>query len=293
MKAALLIAALLPAAAFAESAGTLDKVRATGQITIGTREASTPFNFIDDDGRYSGLGWDISQRVVERLRLTLDQPGLIIRTFPLNPQTRVALVANHTVDLECSSTTNTPERQRQVSFSTDYFIAGTRLLTHKDSDINDISDLRGKKVVVEAGTTAERLLRSLNSKNATGVNILLSKDTISNFAMLETGRADASLGDDIIFFGNIALAKNPTDWKVAGTPQSIEAYGCMMRKGDAKFKAIVDAVIRDMRNSGEMYTLYNKYFSEKIKVRGGMTLNIPLSSENEPLYPTHNYGAVQ
>lgn len=286
----LLLAAQLVAA---QTTGTLDKIKATGAITLGTREASTPFNFIDDSGKQAGFGWEISQRIAERAKQELGLSALEIKTLNLTPQTRIPLVANETVDLECSSTTNNMQRQQQVAFSNTFFVVGTRLLTRKDSGIHDFADLKGKTVVVEAGTTSERLLRTLNTEKNLGVSILLSKDTISNFTTVETGRAVASMGDDIIFYGNIALAKKPDLWTVVGTPQSLEAYGCMMRKDDPEFKKLADGVIAEMQKSGEMNKLYDKYFNTRINVSGGMEIPAPLSSENALLYKNPNDKAFQ
>lgn len=285
-----LLAAQLVAA---QTTGTLDKIKATGAITLGTREASTPFNFIDDSGKQSGFGWEISQRIADRAKQELGLSAFEIKMLNLTPQTRIPLVANETVDLECSSTTNNLQRQQQVAFSNTFFVVGTRLLVRKDSGIHDFADLKGKTVVVEAGTTSERLLRTLNTEKNLGVSILLSKDTISNFTTVETGRAVASMGDDIIFYGNIALAKKPDLWTVVGTPQSLEAYGCMMRKDDPEFKKLADGVIIEMQKSGEMNKLYDKYFNTRINVSGGMEIPAPLSSENAQLYKNPNDKAFQ
>jgi len=277
----------------AHAAGTLDKIKATGAITLGTREASTPFNFIDDNGNHAGFGWEISQRIAQRAQQELGLQALQINTLNLTPQTRIALVANQTVDLECSSTTNNTERQKQVAFSNTFFVVGTRLLTRKDSGVHDFADLAGKSVVVEAGTTSERLLRSLNSEKNLDIRILLSKDNISNFTTVETGRAVASMGDDIMFYGNIATAKKPELWTVVGTPQSLEAYGCMLRKDDPAFKKLADEVIVGMQKSGEMHQLYDKYFNTRINVKGGLQIHAPLSAENAKLYQNPNDRALQ
>lgn len=295
MKTVLAVAPLLLVAqlTMAQTTGTLDKIKATGAITLGTREASTPFNFIDDSGNHAGFGWEISLRIAKRAQQEAGLADLQINTLNLTPQTRIPLVANQTVDLECSSTTNNTERQKQVSFSNTFFVVGTRLLTRKDSGIHDFADLKGKTVVVEAGTTSERLLRTLNSEKDLGISILLSKDTISNFTTVETGRAVASMGDDIIFYGNIATAKKPDLWTVVGTPQSLEAYGCMMRKDDPAFKKLADSVIAEMQKTGEMHKLYDKYFNTRINVNGGLEIPAPLSTENAHLYQNPNDRAFQ
>ena len=263
--------------------GTLKKINDTGTITIATRSASIPFNFLDDDNQQVGYAWEISQRIVERVKQQLKLPSLQVKALEVTPQTRIPLVANQTVDLECSSTTNNLERQNQVSFSNTFFIVGSRLLVRKNSGIKHWADLIGKNVVVSAGTTSERLLRKLNEEKKWGINIILAKDINENFLTVETGRAAAAMQDDIILYINIARARKPADWEVVGVPQQKEAYGCTLRKGDTAFKKVVDDVIAGMMRSGEMARLYEKYFQKPIAVKGGVTIGLPMSPEMQEL----------
>jgi len=263
--------------------GTLKKIKDTGTITVATRGASIPFNYLDDNNKQAGFAWEISQRVVEQVKKDLKLAKLEVKTLEVTPQTRIPLVANQTVDLECSSTTNNAERQNQVSFSTTFFVVGARLLVRKSSGIKHWSDLVGQNVVVSAGTTAERMLRQLNEKNKWGINIILAKDINENFLTVETGRAVAATQDDIILFSNIARARNPADWEVVGVPQQKEAYGCMLRKGDVTFKKLVDGVITGMMRSGEFASLYEKYFLKPIAVKGNVTVNFPMSPDMQEL----------
>jgi len=289
----LLLSMSLAGAAHGQSLdGTLKKIRDTGTITIATRGASIPFNYLDDDNRQTGYAWEISQRVVERVKQQLKLPALQVKALEVTPQTRIPLVANQTVDLECSSTTNNLERQSQVSFSNTFFIVGSRLLVRKNSGIKHWADLIGKNVVVSAGTTSERLLRKLNEEKKWGINILLAKDINENFLTVETGRAAAAMQDDIILYSNIARARKPGDWEVVGAPQQKEAYGCMLRKGDAAFKKIVDDVVAGMMRSGEMTKLYEKYFLKPIDVKGGVTIGLPMSAEMQDLLQHPNDQAL-
>ena len=266
-------------AAWAQPSPTLDKIKATGVVAVGTREASIPFNYLDDKNRQAGLSWEIALKVVDALRSRLKMPDLRVNPVNVTPQTRIPLVANGTLDLECSSTTNNTERQRQVSFSNTFFVVGSRLLVRKDSGIRDWPDVAGKNVVVSAGTTAERILRKLSSDNNWQVNIILAKDISENFLMVETGRAVAAMQDDVILYSNIARAKNPALWQVVGTPQQREAYACMLRRDDAVFKAMVDGIIADLMRDGGYEALYTKYFLKEIAVKGGITVNLPLSDD--------------
>lgn len=279
--------------AAAPLSGTLEKIRATNSITLGTRSASVPFNYLDDNNKQAGYAWEIGQRVVDRVKKDLNLPNLQVKTIEVTPQTRIPLVANQTVDLECSSTTHNTERERQVSFSNTFFVVGSRLLVRKNSGIKYWADLVGKNVVVSAGTTAERLLRQANEKNGWGINVMLAKDINENFLMVETGRAQASMQDDVILFGNIARANRPYDWDVVGVPMAREAYACMLRKDDTQFKAVVDDVIARMMKSGEMEKLYMKYFLSKISVKGGVTVGMPVPSEMWELFKNPNDRAFQ
>jgi len=279
--------------ASAQEAGTLAKIKQTGAITLGAREASIPFNYMDDNQKQAGYAWEISLRVADAVKKHLKLQKLDIRTVTLTPQTRIPLVANNTVDLECSSTTNNLERQKQVSFSTTFYVVGARLLVRRNSGIKHWADLIGKNVVVSAGTTSERLLRKLNADNNWGINIILAKDINENFLTVETGRAVASMQDDVILYSNIARAKDPTAWEVVGIPQQREAYGCMMRKDDLAFKKIVDDTIIGMMKSGEMEKLYQKYFTSTILVKGALLINRPMSPEMQDLFKNPNDKAFQ
>jgi glutamate/aspartate transport system substrate-binding protein len=272
----------------ARQASTLDKIRQTGTITLGTREASIPFNYLDDDQEHAGFSWEIANRVVDAVKQELKLPDLAVKMMTVTPQTRIPLVANQTVDLECSSTTHNLEREQQVSFSNTFFIVGARLLVRKDSGIQDWPDVANKRVIVSSGTTAARLLRKLNSDKRWDIDILLAKDINENFMMVETGRAVASVQDDIILYSNIARARDPQAWEVVGAPLQREAYACMLRKGDAEFKRLVDDVIAGMMTSGEMARLYTKYFQTTINVRGGLSIDQPLSEDMRELFKDPN-----
>jgi glutamate/aspartate transport system substrate-binding protein len=275
-------------AATAQESATLDKIQQRGVIALGVRDASVPFNYLDDGNKQAGYSWEIALRVTETVKQRLKKPDLATESITVAPPTRIQLVANQTVDLECSSTTNNLERQRQVSFSNSFFVVAARLLVKKRTGVKQWSDLAGKTVVVSSGTTAERLLRKLNADNGWNITILLAKDIGENFLAVETGRALAAVQDDVILYSNIARARNPADWEVVGVPVHREAYACMMRKDDPAFKALVDDVIAGMMRSGEMEQLYRKYFIDPIAVKGGVSINFPMSEDVRGLFKNPN-----
>lgn len=274
------LAALLSMAAptYAQDAATtLKKVEETGTFTIATRAASIPFNYLDDDNKQTGFAWEIAQRVADKVKATVARKDVQIRTMEVTPQTRIPLVSNQTVDLECSSTTHSLERENQVNFSTSFFVVGTRMLVPASSSIKNWDDIAGKNIVVSAGTTAERLLRRLNEEEKWNVNIVLGKDIDNTFMTVQTGRAAAALMDDMVLYSLVARSRDPKAWNVVGDVLQPEAYACMLRKGDTEFKALVDGVITGMMKSGEITKLYNKYFLSPIKVRGGFNINAAMS----------------
>jgi glutamate/aspartate transport system substrate-binding protein len=285
--AVLIGAGAIAGAAQAQESGTLKKIKDSGTITLGVRESSIPFNYSVDGVRQAGYSYDIMKHAVEAVKAELKMPNLQIKEIPVTPQNRITLLQNGTIDLECSSTTNNLERQKQVSFSNTIFIIGTRLMTKKGSGIKDFADLKGKNVVTTAGTTSERLLRKMNDEKNMGMNIISAKEHGQSFLTLESGRAVAFMMDDALLYGERAKARNPDDWVVVGTPQSREAYGCMLRRDDAPFKKVVDGAIVKLMKSGEINQLYHKWFQEPVPPKG-LNLLFPLSDDMKQLFKNPN-----
>ena len=283
---AAIAAALISTPVFAaELTGTLKKIKESGTITLGHRDASIPFSYIaDGSGKPVGYSHDIQLAIVKAVEkdLGMKEGELKVKYNLVTSQTRIPLVQNGTVDVECGSTTNNVERQQQVDFSVGIFEIGTRLLSKKDSTYKDFADLKGKNVVTTAGTTSERILKSMNADKQMGMNVISAKDHGESFQMLESGRAVAFMMDDALLAGEMAKAKKHTDWAVTGTPQSYEIYGCMMRKGDPDFKKAVDDAIVATYKSGEINKIYDKWFQQPIPPKG-LNLQFPMSDELKTL----------
>ncbi|AFJ84945.1 MULTISPECIES: glutamate/aspartate ABC transporter substrate-binding protein [Burkholderia] len=292
-KAVLMIAALCAFAsgAHAQETGTLKKIKDTGVIALGHRESSIPFSYYDQNQQVVGYSRDFQMKVVDAVKKKLNLPSLQVKNIPVTSQNRIPLVQNGTVDIECGSTTNNLERQQQAAFSDTIFVIGTRLMTKKDSGVKDFADLKGKTVVTTAGTTSERLLRKMNNDKQLGMSIISAKDHGDSFNTLESGRAVAFMMDDALLAGERAKAKQPGEWVIVGTPQSEEAYGCMMRKGDADFKKVVDEAISQVEKSGEAAKIYAKWFENPIPPKG-LNLNFPLSDSMKKLYANPNDKAL-
>ena len=283
----LALCASLVQPALAQESATLAKIKSSGTIALGHRESSIPFSYYDDKQQVVGYSQELMLKVVDAVKAELKLPALALKLTPVTSQNRIPLIQNGTVDIECGSTTNNTERARQVAFSNTIFIIGTRLMTKKESGVKDFPDLAGKNVVTTAGTTSERLIRKMNEEKKLGMNIISAKDHGESFLTLETGRAVAFMMDDALLYGELAKAKRPADWTITGTPQSFEAYGCMMRKDDPGFKKLVDAALAKAMTSGEAEAIYKKWFTQPIPPKG-LNLNFPPSDAMLKLYKAPN-----
>ncbi|MGF6922496.1 glutamate/aspartate ABC transporter substrate-binding protein [Paraburkholderia sp. 40] len=292
-KAALLLATLglFTVGAHAQDSGTLKKIKDTGVISLGHRESSIPFSFYDDKQNVIGYSQDYATKIVEAVKQKLNMPNLKVKLVPVTSQNRIPLVQNGTVDIECGSTTNNLERQQQAAFTNTIFVIGTRLMTKKDSGIKDFPDLKGKTVVTTAGTTSERLLRKMNQDKNMGMNIISAKDHGESFLTLSTGRAAAFMMDDALLAGERAKSSNPGDFVIVGTPQSREAYGCMLRKNDPDFKKVADDAIAKVQTSGEGEQIYKRWFESPIPPKG-LNLNFPMSDDMRALFKNPNDKAI-
>jgi len=289
----LVTAALLLVAAGAQAADgdTLKKIKETGVISLGHRESSIPFSYTDGK-EVMGYSQEIMMLIVDKVKSDLKMPNLQVKLTPITSQNRIPLVQNGTIDIECGSTTNNLERQKQVAFSNSIFIYGIRMLTKKDSGVKSLDDLKGKNVVTTAGTTGERLLVKMNGEKNMNMNLISTKDHGQSFLILETGRAAAFVMDEPLLYGERTKAKNASEWVVAGEPLQEENYACMSRKDDASFKKLADGVIADLQTSGRGEKLYNKWFTAPVPPRG-INLNYPLSDDMKALFAAPNDKAFQ
>lgn len=262
-----------------ELTGTLKKIKDTGSITISHRDGSIPFSYYDDKQQVVGYAYEICLYIAEEIKRELKMPKLEIKLNPVTSATRIPLIANGTVDLECGSTTNNAERQKQAEFGHTYYLTASRYVTKTASGIKDIAGLKGKTVVSTAGTVNLKQLIEDNKRLNLDMNILTAKDHPEGFLMVESGRAAAFVMDDILLAGLVANSKAPKDYVISADAFSKpEPYGFMMRRDDPDFKKVVDAATTKLYTSPEMQALYSKWFEKPIPPKG-LNLNQPLSPE--------------
>ncbi|MCZ2498499.1 transporter substrate-binding domain-containing protein [Xylophilus sp. Kf1] len=276
--ASLLACSFLGTAAQAQTASTLDKVKAAGFITVAYREASIPFSYLADGQNPTGFAWEICGRIVDEVKKATGRADLQVKTQSVTSANRVPLLQNGTIDIECGSTTNNSERGKQVQFATNYFYTGTRYLVKAGSPIKSLADLKGKKVVSTTGTTNILVMRNVNRDKALDIDIMSAKDHAESALLVESGRADAFAMDDILLYGIKANAVNPASLAVVGEALQVEPYAIMLRRDDPAFKTLVDGTIATLIKSGDFQKLYTKWFQSPIPPKG-VNLNAPMSDE--------------
>jgi glutamate/aspartate transport system substrate-binding protein len=268
--------ALAASAGAQELTGTLGKIRDSNTISLGHRESSIPFSYYDNQQHVVGYSHELMLLVVEAVKKELARPDLQVKLTPITSQNRIPLVQNGTIDIECGSTTNNLERQKQVAFTITHFVTANRFVSKKAANLKNLNDLKGKTVVSTAGTTNIKQITELNGQQNLGLTILSAKDHAESFLMVETGRAVAFVMDDILLYSLVANSKSPSEWVISADALSVEPYGIMLRRDDPEFKKVVDTAMTNVYKSGEINKIYAKWFLAPVPPKG-INLNVPMS----------------
>ncbi len=283
LSAVLLSAGLLAPLAQAQSpspaqplSGTLKKIRDTGTLTLGYRESSIPFSYLDDKQQPIGYAMDLCHKVVDAVKAELKLPKLKVGMQPVTSSNRIPLLRNGTIDLECGSTTNSTVRQKQVAFGPTYFVVNVTAAVKKDSGIDSIADLDGKTIVTTSGTTSVPLIKAYEKSQKVRVKEIYGKDHAESFLLMSSGRAAAFIMDDILLAGQIANSRHSETFRILPEALRQEPYAMMLRKDDPQFKQLVDSALGAVLQSGEGEKIYNKWFIQPIPPKD-INLKFPLS----------------
>jgi glutamate/aspartate transport system substrate-binding protein len=271
--AVLVLGTSVNAMADAGDSSVLKRIDERKVVNIGHRETSIPFSYMDASGKPVGYSVDICLKIVDAIRQELNNPGIAVKFVPVTGQTRIPLMANGTIDIECGSTTNNLTRQKQVSYLPTTFITGTKIATRKTSGIKGANDLKGKVLGVSAGTTNEKALKEYIAKNNLNTKVVEVKDHSQGWLALETGRIDAYGSDDVLLYGLISKSKSPGDYTVVGDFLSFDPYAIMVPRNDSTFQRLGTVVLADLMRSGELDSMYKKWFDP-----GPTGINMPMSS---------------
>lgn len=248
----------LPAAA-QDSTGRLARIASNGEVVLGHRESSVPFAYLDENQKPIGYSIDLCMKVVEAIEKTVGK-DLKVRFVPVTPKTRIALMANGTIDLECGSTTNNLTRQEQVEFLPVTFITGTKLLVKKASGIQSVDDLNGKVIALAQGTTNERAIKAEIEKKKMDVRVIPVRDHAEGMLALETNRVDAYSTDHILLHGLIVKSRTPDEFAVVGDFLSYDPYALMVPRNESEFELVGKKALSELFRSGEINDIYEKWF---------------------------------
>jgi glutamate/aspartate transport system substrate-binding protein len=275
-----------------ELTGTLKKIKDTGTITIGHRESSIPFSYLDDKQQPVGYAMDLCSKVVDAVKAELKMPNLKVAYQPVTSANRIPLLQNGTIDLECGSTTNSIERQKQVAFGPTYFVVNISAAVKKDSGIKTFADLNGKTVASTSGTTSIPLLRGYEKAKGIDFKELQAKDHAESMQLVASDRAQAFIMDDILLAGQIANQQNPGAYMILSESLRTEPYSMMLRREDPQFKALVDRAVGNVYKSGEIDKIYAKWFTTAIPPRN-INMNFPQTPAIKEAFKSPNDKGVQ
>jgi ABC-type amino acid transport substrate-binding protein len=286
-----LAGAAVLAAALPAQADVLEKIRASGSITLAHRDASIPFSYLDQDKRPIGYSIDLCLKVVDAIRRDLKLDKLEVKYLQVTPASRIAAIAEGQAQLECGSTTNNAERRKTVEFTIAHFISSSRLLVRTDAKIAAIDQLATRTVVSTKGTTSLTMLRRVSDDQGLKLNIVEAPDHAQAFAMVTDGKATAFAMDDVLLFGLRANSPKPDDYTVIGKPLTMEPYAIMLPKGDPAFKKVVDQEVRRVILSGEINAMYTKWFQQPIAPKGiNLSLPMPYLLKDSFKFPSDKVG---
>ncbi|MGF6812593.1 glutamate/aspartate transport system substrate-binding protein [Paraburkholderia sp. Clong3] len=275
---AVLVGVACAASASALAGPTLDQIKSSKEITLGYREASVPFSYIDQNQKPVGFSLDLCAHVVDELKKSLNLPQLNVKYLPVTGANRIPLIQNGTVTIECGGTSSSAQRLQQVGFSVATFVSHSMWLTKADSGIKSAADLKGKTVVVTQGSNAVQLAKEVSEKNGLGLNVVQAHDHAESMLMLQSGRAAAFMEDDILLAAKKAEAQNPGQYKFLPDSYNTLVYGLIVPKNDPEFKAIVDKTLSNLMASGQFVQIYNKWFEKPIPPNN-TNLNFPVSTD--------------
>ena len=267
-----------------ELTGTLAKVRAAGALTIAYRESSVPFSYLSPRNEPIGYSIELCKKLTEAIGEAIGRE-LVLKWLAVTSETRIDAIVKGSADLECGSTTNNLERQKEVAFSPIIFVAGTKLLVKRGSPIRSYRNLAGKTVVVTAGTTNEGAMREIARRFKLDFRLISARDHAESYAELAAGKADTFATDDVLLYGLLAQSQAKKDYQVVGEFLSYDPYGIMFRRNDPQLAELVKRAFHDLAEDGEIERQYKRWFLQRLPGAGtaGQSLDLPMSPQLETL----------
>lgn len=271
-----LLAALLPPAL--APAQTLDRIRASGTLTLGYLPDQPPFSAAEGDGA-AGYAVDLCQKVADQLRT---QPGLAalkVRFVPLAPDKALEVVQAGGVDLLCSPLVESLKRRQHVTFSLPVYTAGIGVVVRKNAPRSLVKVLSGEveqtgpiwRATLNRGLAAHSfavqggsLVEDWAREKLRLLKVLVTLETVSSPAegveQVANGQVDAFFADQMMLRSLVARDTANADLMVLERRFAFEPVALAMARGEEDFRLQVDTALSQVYRSGAIVPLYGKYF---------------------------------
>jgi ABC-type amino acid transport substrate-binding protein len=252
---ALAYALAAPAAA---QTGTLEKIRSSGTITLGYINDAAPFSFADAKGEPQGYSVDLCREIARGIGAQLGR-AIEVRWVPLTIQNRLDAVSARSVDIECSTTTWTLSRQRNVDFSLITFVDGGSVLTRAGAGLGRLADLDGKRIAVIKGTTTEQALRASLARYAPKAEVLTVSTRPEGVKLVEDAKVDGFAADRTTLVGAVLGKSGSGAYRLLDEDFSIEPYAFALPAGDHDYRLAVNRVLARLFRTGEIAKVYDRW----------------------------------
>lgn len=242
------------------AAGTLDRIKASGTISLGYRTASVPFSYLGDDRLPRGYSVELCSKVAAAIARELQIADLKINWVAVTPANRMAKVKDREIDLECGSTTAALSRMKEVDFSLLIFADGGSYMTRTDSRIMSFGELAGKKLAVASGTTTQGTIAEALKRSNIAAEVVLVKDHEDGMAALAQGKVDAYASDRALLVGVALGSGSASIFRLASEFFSYEPYALMLRRDDHDFRVAVNRELARLFRTREIFPIYERWF---------------------------------
>ena len=240
-------------------AGALERIRDKGAITLGYVEGAAPFSFTDEKKEPQGYSVDLCREIANGIRSQLALPKLQTRWVALTIQDRLEAVRSGRVDIDCSTTTWTLTRQRDVDFSLITFIDGATVLARGNTDIFRISDYGAKRIAVIRGTTTFDVLgRALKSRSI-AAEVVPVRDRAEGLDLLRAGKVDGFASDRLTLIGLVLQDPGKDTFKLLDDDFSMEQYALALPRNDHDFRLAVNSVLARLYRTNDIIKIYDRW----------------------------------
>ena len=260
-----LITMLASGITLAADFSTLEQVKKTKKIRIGYRADKPPMSFVDRNNELVGYSIDLCLRMVDELKTTLEMPDISIEYVPVNASNRFDALTDNSIDILCGVTTKTISRSELVDFTQPTFVTGAALLTLKTLQVQNISELSGKKIAVVKDTTTYDSLTKMLKREGSDAEVVTVKTAVEGMNAVTSGEVDAFSGDQIVLVGLIINSDNPKQFSLTENVFSFEPFALAVRKNDSDFRLVADRMLSKLYRTKKVLLLYDKWFGSYIK----------------------------